>query len=112
MDLQLNGKIALVTGSTAGIGAAIAASLFAEGAKVIVNGRTHDRVEEAVKRITSREPSRAVDVRGIVADLAADAGMATLKELVKDVDILVNNLGVFESKTLSEVAADDWTRMW
>jgi NAD(P)-dependent dehydrogenase (short-subunit alcohol dehydrogenase family) len=104
MNLQLEGKSALVSGSTAGIGLAIAASLAAEGAKVIVNGRTQERVDEAMKR------SKAA--HGIAADLGTEAGARAVIERFPDVDILVNNLGIFEPKPFTEISDDDWRRFF
>src|SRR5581483_621219 len=96
MDLQLTGETALVTGSTAGIGFAIASLLAREGAAVVVNGRSAGRVEEAVRRIAGgRADSR---VTGVAADLGTKDGVALQTGKVPAVDILVNNLGIFEPK--------------
>ncbi len=89
MNLQLEGKRALVTGSTAGIGFAIARRLAGEGASVIVNGRTPERVEQAIRQIEHSEPRARVS--GVAADLATAAGCTRLVEEVPTVDILVNN---------------------
>lgn len=105
MDLQLHGKTALVTGSTAGIGLAIAQSLAREGAKVIVNGRTPARVDAAVDEVGH-------GARGIVADLSTPAGRGRLLAEVPQVDILVNNLGFFEAHALDDVRDDDWQRFF
>jgi NAD(P)-dependent dehydrogenase (short-subunit alcohol dehydrogenase family) len=110
MDLQLAGKKALVTGSTAGIGLAIATTMAAEGAIVIVNGRTEARVEQAVGKIRAHAP--AADVRGIAADLATAHGCQQLLALLPAVDILVNNLGIFEPKPFAEIPDEDWLRMF
>lgn len=110
MDLQLKGKRALVTGSTAGIGLAIATTLAAEGANVVVNGRTEARVEQAVQTIQKQTP--AADVRGIAADLATAPGCQRLVALLPAVDILVNNLGIFEPKPFAEIPDGDWLRMF
>jgi NAD(P)-dependent dehydrogenase (short-subunit alcohol dehydrogenase family) len=104
MDLQLAGRTALVTGSTGGIGLAIAAALAAEGASVIVNGRTQSRVDSAVKR--------AGAAYGIAADLGTDAGARAVTQRLPDVDILVNNLGIFEPKPFEEISDDDWRRFF
>jgi NAD(P)-dependent dehydrogenase (short-subunit alcohol dehydrogenase family) len=88
MNLQLDGKTALVTGSTAGIGLAIAAALAAEGASVIVNGRTQARVDQAVKQTGA--------AYGIAADLGTEAGARAATARFPEVDILVNNLGIFD----------------
>ena len=104
MNLQLRGKTALVSGSTAGIGLAIATALAAEGASVIVNGRTQDRVDRA------RESSGAA--HGIAADLGSEAGTRKVFEQFPEVDILVNNLGIFEPKRFGEISDDDWRRFF
>ena len=110
MDLQLRGKRALVTGSTAGIGLAAAVGLFREGASVIVNGRTPQRVEEAVAKI--RAPGGDGEVSGIAADLSTAEGVASLVRQLPDVDILVNNLGIFEPRPFEEIPDADWTRFF
>jgi NAD(P)-dependent dehydrogenase (short-subunit alcohol dehydrogenase family) len=110
MDLQLRGKRALVTGSTAGIGFAAAAGLYREGASVVVNGRTRERVEEAVARI--REQGSAGEVSGIAADLATAPGVSDLVRQLPEVDILVNNLGIFEPKPFEEIPDADWMRFF
>jgi NAD(P)-dependent dehydrogenase (short-subunit alcohol dehydrogenase family) len=94
MDLKLTDKVALVTGSTAGIGFAIAQALATEGAHVYVNGRTQERVDAAVAAIRSR--SRKVD--GIVADFSSSAGAEAVIAQLPVVDVLVNNVGIFEPK--------------
>jgi NAD(P)-dependent dehydrogenase (short-subunit alcohol dehydrogenase family) len=104
MNLQLEGKIALVTGSTTGIGFAIAAALAREGAKVIVNGRSQDRVSHAVRQSGA--------AWGIAADLAGEAGARTVIDRFPSVDILVNNLGIFEPKPFEEIPDDDWRRFF
>ena len=104
MNLQLEGKTALVTGSTAGIGLAIVTTLAKEGAAVIVNGRTKERVEEAV-RISGA-------AHGIAADLGTEAGVNAVIARFPAVDILVNNLGIFEPKPFEEIADDDWRRFF
>ena len=104
MDLQLHEKKALVTGSTAGIGFAIASSLAAEGAKVIVNGRTQARVDAAVARVPG-----AV---GLAADLGTAAGVAQAVTRFPDVDILINNLGIFEPKPFDAIDDAGWLRFF
>lgn len=110
MDLQLRGKRALVTGSTAGIGLAAAAGLFREGASVVVNGRTPQRVDEAVSKI--RGLGGDGEVSGIAADLSTAAGIAELVRGLPEVDILVNNLGIFEPKPFEEIPDADWLRFF
>lgn len=108
MDLQLAGKIALVSGSTAGIGLAIAATLAEEGATVIVNGRTQERVNEAIDQIKQKTPE--VKLQGIAADLGTAAGAAQLFEQVPQIDILVNNLGIYGAKAFEEISDEEWMR--
>ncbi len=110
MNLGLQGKLAVVSGSTAGIGFAIAAALAAEGATVIVNGRTEARVSAAVERI--RQRVKNADVRGVPADLGVSAGVETFLKQVPDADILVNNLGIFEPKPFLEISDSDWLRFF
>jgi len=92
MDLKLHGKSALVSGSTAGIGLAIALGLAQEGASVIVNGRSEERVAEAIAKIKHSTPDAKVS--GVVADAATASGVEQLFEKVPHVDILINNLGI------------------
>lgn len=110
MDLQLTGKRALVTGSTAGIGYAIAESLAREGADVVVTGRTRERVNSALARITKTVPG--AHVSGVAADLGTDSGYRTAVDEFPDVDILVNNLGIFEPKPFDNITDDDWRRFF
>ncbi len=110
MDLQLKGKRALVTGSTAGIGFAIAKALAAEGAAVIVNGRAADRVEAALAQLRGACPG--AELSGITADLASAEGCAALVAACPDVDILVNNLGIFDPKPFEDIPDADWLRFF
>ncbi len=110
MDLGLSGKTAVVSGSTAGIGFAIAAALAVEGAKVIVNGRTETRVSAAVERI--RQRIKKADVRGIPADLGTSRGVEAFLQQTPDADILVNNLGIFEVKSFLDIPDSDWLRFF
>lgn len=109
MDLQLNGKLALVSGSTAGIGYAIAQTLSGEGAKVIVNGRSKTAVDEAVDRIRA-------DTHGTVVGYAGDLSRSDAAEeavrLHPGIDILVNNLGIFEAKAFEDIPDEDWQRFF
>jgi NAD(P)-dependent dehydrogenase (short-subunit alcohol dehydrogenase family) len=105
MDLQLKGKRALISGSTAGIGYAIADALGKEGAAVIVNGRTQKRVDEALKGLRG-------DVVGIAADLGTAAGVEETIARFPDVDILVNNLGIFEVRKFEEIEDREWLRFF
>ncbi len=103
MDLGLRGKRALVTGSTAGIGLAIATSLAAEGATVWINGRTQERVDAALKEIKG-------DAKGVAADLSTSVGCETLFASLPDIDVLVNNLGIFEMKPFLDISDEEWMR--
>ena len=109
MDLQLTGKLALVSGSTAGIGHAIASALAAEGARVIVNGRQQRSVDEAVARIKAG-PGGAV--LGFAGDLSKAEVAEALAARHPDVEILVNNLGIFEPKPFEEIPDADWLRFF
>lgn len=104
MQIDLSGKTALVTGSTAGIGLAIAKGLGEAGATVIVNGRTPERSEEAAAKVPG--------ARGVAADLATAEGCAALVAAEPRVDILVNNAGIFEPSDFFETADEVWERHW
>ncbi len=109
MDLKLQGKTALVSGSTAGIGHAIAHTLAQEGARVIVNGRSQSSVDDVVARM--RSETGAV-VEGFAGDLSqADAAKAVV-ERFPGIDILVNNLGIFEPKAFEDIPDEDWMRFF
>jgi NAD(P)-dependent dehydrogenase (short-subunit alcohol dehydrogenase family) len=110
MNLQLKGKRALVTGSTAGIGLAIASALAREEAIVYVNGRTQSRVEQALQSI--REEVPGANISGVAADLGTADGAGTMIAAVPEADILVNNVGIFEPKTFEEIPDDDWQRFF
>lgn len=110
MDLQLRGKRALISGSTAGIGLAIAESLAREGASVVVNGRSAARVESAVKKI--RDAGATGGVTGSVADLSTRAGVDALTRQFPTLDILVNNLGMYEPKPFEQITDEDWLKIF
>jgi NAD(P)-dependent dehydrogenase (short-subunit alcohol dehydrogenase family) len=110
MDLRLKGKRALVTGSTAGIGFAAARALATEGASVYVNGRSEERVDAAVTALHDAVPD--ADVRGVTADLSTARGCDTLTAALPDVDVLVNNLGIFEPRAFEEITDADWMRFF
>lgn len=110
MDLQLKGKRAIVTGSSAGIGWAIACELAAEGAHVVVNGRDEARVSAAAQRIRAKVPS--AEVRGVAADLATMQGCQRLIDAAPDADILVNNLGIFDPSPFEAIGDSEWTRFF
>jgi NAD(P)-dependent dehydrogenase (short-subunit alcohol dehydrogenase family) len=110
MDLKLRDKLALVTGSTKGIGLAIATALAIEGARVIVNGRSEQSVSTALAEILERVPKATL--QGFPGDLATAAAAAQLATRFPAVDILVNNLGIFEPKPFEEIADEDWQRFF
>lgn len=102
MNIELTGKTALVTGSTQGIGLAIAEQLARSGARVVVNGRTAARVDEAVAKLGE------FDVLGVAADVSTQEGTADLLRQLPDVDILVNNLGIFGAVPPLEITDEQW----
>src|SRR3984957_74776 len=108
MDLKLKGKRALVSGSTAGIGLAIAATLAGEGPRVIFNGRAQSSVDAIVKELRSS----GGDVDGFAGDLSKAASAGELARQYPEVDILVNNLGIFEPKPFEEIPDEDWARFF
>jgi NAD(P)-dependent dehydrogenase (short-subunit alcohol dehydrogenase family) len=108
MRIDLTGKQAVVSGSSAGIGFAIARGLAEAGATVVVNGRSANTTELAVRRLREILPGARVD--GVAADLSAAEGVAGLVSRVAETDILVNNLGIFEPKPFEAITDDDWHR--
>jgi NAD(P)-dependent dehydrogenase (short-subunit alcohol dehydrogenase family) len=110
MDLKLTNKLALISGSTKGIGLAIATSLAREGARVIVNGRTDHSVQKAVDHIRKTVP--AAKPEGFAGDLSDASIAASLAGRYPHVDILVNNLGIFEPKPFDQIPDDDWVRFF
>ena len=109
MDLQLKDRLALVTGSTAGIGYAIAAALSAEGARTIVNGRGQTAVDQAVESIAAATGNAPL---GFAGDLSRAAEAERLVKRFPELDILVNNLGIFEPKAFEEIPDSDWERFF
>jgi NAD(P)-dependent dehydrogenase (short-subunit alcohol dehydrogenase family) len=113
MDLQLTDKRALVSGSTKGIGFAIAAALAREGARVVINGRTEASVSAALSEILSSVPNVTnAMVEGFVGDLATPQAAERLGAKFPSVDILVNNLGIFEPKPFEQIPDEDWRRFF
>lgn len=110
MDLKLTDKRALITGSTAGIGYAIAQGLAAEGARVVITGRTQASVDAALARLAAAVPNARAE--GIAADCASASGAQKVFDRVPDVDILVNNLGIYERKPFFEIPDEDWMRLY
>jgi len=110
MDLKLHGKSALVSGSTAGIGLAIAQMLAQEGASVIVNGRSEQRVTEAIAKI--KQSTSTDQVSGVVANLGTKEGVEQVLHEVPHIDILVNNLGIYEPKAFFDITDQDWLNIF
>src|SRR5467141_4376205 len=110
MKIELTGKTALVTGSSAGIGRAIARGLAAAGARVFVNGRREATVQSAVQALRTELPGASI--QGVAADVATATGCAALVRAMADVDILVNNAGIFEPKDVFQIEDSDWTRFF
>lgn len=107
MDLKLTGKTALITGSTAGIGFAIASRLAQESVEVVITGRNQPKLDEAAAQI-----AQIGRVRPVLADPATAEGAATLIAAVPEVDILVNNLGIYEAKPFTDISDEDWHRFF
>jgi NAD(P)-dependent dehydrogenase (short-subunit alcohol dehydrogenase family) len=110
MKIDLTGKTALVTGSTSGIGHAIAKGLAASGAEVVVNGRSQPKVDAAIAAITKAVPG--AKVKGVAADVSTAAGCKTLVSALPEVDILINNAGIFEPKGFFDIPDEDWSRFY
>ena len=110
MNLKMEGKRALVTGSTAGIGYAIALALAREGAEVIVNGRTQKRVDETLARM--RKEHSTAKLQGFAADLGSAEGCAKVAQQFSEIEILVNNLGIFEPREFDNITDTEWQRMF
>ena len=109
MDLKIKGKKALITGSTAGIGYAIAELLASEGASVIINGRSTDSVESAIGKL---EQTTQESIMGFVGDLSMSECSERLSREYPEVEILVNNLGIFEPVPFEDITDDDWLRFF
>jgi len=109
MDLKLKDKTALVTGSTAGIGLEIARALAVEGATVFVTGRTQAKLDEAVADIRA---SGGANVSGVLADAGTAPGAQAILKAVPQVDILVNNLGIYEMKAFADIPDEDWLHLF
>jgi NAD(P)-dependent dehydrogenase (short-subunit alcohol dehydrogenase family) len=110
MNIDLSGKTALVTGSTAGIGYAIAKGLAASGANVVLNGRSQAKVDAAVAKLA--EAVVGAKVRGIAADVSTAAGCKALVAALPEADVLINNAGIFEPKDFFEIPDEDWARIF
>jgi NAD(P)-dependent dehydrogenase (short-subunit alcohol dehydrogenase family) len=110
MDLQLKGKSAFVSGSTQGIGFAIARQLLQEGASVIINGRTTEKVNQTAEKLSQQVPGSSV--LGIAADFSKADEVQRLVQQLPEVDILINNAGIFEPKHFLEITDEEWTRFF
>jgi NAD(P)-dependent dehydrogenase (short-subunit alcohol dehydrogenase family) len=110
MIIDLSGKTAVVSGSTEGIGYAIAAGLAKSGARVVLNGRTQAKVDEALARLNDRAPN--AEAQGFAGDLSTAEGCAALLSAFPQTDILVNNLGIYEAKPFFEISDEDWGRFF
>jgi NAD(P)-dependent dehydrogenase (short-subunit alcohol dehydrogenase family) len=110
MKIDLSGKTALVTGSTAGIGYAIAKGLAVAGADVTLNGRSQATVDAAVKKLAAEAPG--AKVRGVAADVSTADGCKALVAAVPDVDILINNTGIYGAKDFFEISDEDWSQIF
>ncbi len=110
MDLQLNNKTALISGSTAGIGFAIAKQLLQEGATVYINGRTADRVQAAIKKLKHETSSSSVF--GLAADFSKAEEVNQLIAEIPSVDILINNLSIFEPKAFMDISDAEWLNIY
>ncbi len=110
MDLKLSDKVAFVSGSKAGIGFATAKRLLLEGAQVIINGRTQKNIDEAIQELKSAVPQAKIS--GIVADFSKVEEVNKLIQALPDIDILINNAGIFEPKAFGEIPDEDWFRFF
>ncbi|WP_267226216.1 SDR family NAD(P)-dependent oxidoreductase [Dyella silvae] len=110
MDIDLSGCNAVITGSTGGIGLAIAVGLANAGSRVVVTGRTRNRVDQAIEVVRKHSPD--ADVAGVVGDLGTNDGAKNLMEREPEADILVNNLGIFEPKPFFDIPDEDWLRFF
>ncbi len=109
MELQLSDKTALVTGGTAGIGLEIARTLATEHANVVITGRDQAKLDSAVADIKA---SGGVSVRGVLGDAGTGEGVAAIIKAVPSTDILINNLGIYESKAFGDISDADWVRLF
>src|ERR1700716_3321777 len=110
MKIDLSGKTAIVSGSTEGIGHAIAVGLAECGAHVVVNGRTQAKVDSALANLKAKVPS--AEAQGFAGDLSTAEGCAALVEAAPQTDILVNNLGIYEARAFFEITDEDWERFF
>jgi len=107
---SLAGKIAFISGSTAGIGFQTAVTLSKAGASVIINGRSQERVDEAVSKLKEQVPG--ANVQGVVGNLGTAEGVKEVTEKITDIDILVNNMGIFEPRNFEDITDEEWMTMF
>lgn len=110
MNIDLRGKRAVISGSSVGIGYAIADGLAGAGANIVINGRDKDKLAIATAQLSNKYPS--IVVQSVVADLSSTNGVASLLKLVPEADILVNNAGIYETKVFVDISDDDWQRIF
>ena len=110
MDLKLEGKTAFISGSTQGIGFAIAKQLLAEKAAVIINGRNEEKINEAVKKLRTEFPN--AEISGIKADFQKKEEVSKLADQLSDIDILINNVGVFDLRNFEDLEDEDWYKIF
>jgi NAD(P)-dependent dehydrogenase (short-subunit alcohol dehydrogenase family) len=110
MKVDLSGKTAVVTGSTSGIGRAIAKALAESSADVVINGRSQAKVDAAVARLAAEVPGSKL--RGIAADVSTAGGCKALTEALPEIDVLINNAGIFEPKGFFKIPDEDWSRFF
>jgi len=110
MDLKIKGKLAFVSGSTKGIGLAIATGLAREGVHVVINGRSQQSVDQATQALRAKVPD--ANVQGFAGDVSEAAQVAKLVERFPQVDILVNNMGIFDPKPFEEITNEEWQRFF
>lgn len=110
MQLYLQGKTALITGSASGIGKSIAMSLAAEGAAVVINGRREEKVHQTIKEIHTKYPEARL--QPAVADLGTEEGCQKVIEKYPEIDILINNLGIFEPMEYFDISDEDWFKLF
>jgi NAD(P)-dependent dehydrogenase (short-subunit alcohol dehydrogenase family) len=110
MNLRLESKTAFISGSTQGIGFAIAKLLLAEGASVVINGRSQQKLDAALERLRTEVPGASVS--GITADFGDASQVNNLLAGLIDIDILINNVGIFELCDFTDISDEDWTRFF
>ncbi len=110
MNLELDQKTVFITGSTSGIGFAMAEGFLKEGAHVIINGRTQNSVDDAIEKLTASIPSASIS--GIAADFKEANAVEIIKKRLDQIDILINNVGIFSSKLFEETTDADWQEMF